>query len=98
MADLSDPPSPAALADDEPLHGPSVRQVPDGDDRRFADWRYRRDPTHVVFYRAATFRYLARGLGLDCRRVALDVVLLRRPGAGGGSPTLPTAAAVGAGA
>ncbi|MCB9958978.1 MAG: NUDIX hydrolase [Rhodospirillaceae bacterium] len=33
MADLSDPPSPAALADDEPLHGPSVRQVPDGDDR-----------------------------------------------------------------
>lgn len=62
------------------------------DDRRFADWRYRRDPTHVVFYRVATFRYLARSLGLDCRRVAPDVVLLRRHGSGGSSSP-PTAAA-----
>ncbi|MCA8931950.1 MAG: NUDIX hydrolase [Rhodospirillaceae bacterium] len=37
MADLSDPPLPAADAaadlEDEGLHGPSVRQVPEGDDR-----------------------------------------------------------------
>jgi SAM-dependent methyltransferase len=66
------------------------------DDRRFANWRYRRDPTHVVFYRAATFRYLASSLGLDCRRVAPDVVLLRKPGSGRSSPTAPVAAASGA--
>ena len=53
------------------------------DDARFADWRYRRDPTHVVFYRPATFRYLAGSWGIACRRAAPDVVLLRRPGSGG---------------
>ncbi len=63
------------------------------DDRRFANWRYRRDPTHVVFYRAVSFRYLAASLGLDCRRVAPDVVLLRKPGSGGGSSTPPAAPA-----
>ncbi|HUF45131.1 MAG TPA: class I SAM-dependent methyltransferase, partial [Aestuariivirgaceae bacterium] len=26
------------------------------DDGRFADWHYRKDPTHVVFYREATMR------------------------------------------
>lgn len=30
------------------------------DDAAFARWNYRRDPTHVVFYRASTFRQLAR--------------------------------------
>ncbi|MEE4638625.1 MAG: class I SAM-dependent methyltransferase [Wenzhouxiangella sp.] len=30
------------------------------DDARFARWHYRRDPTHVVFYRAETFMHLAR--------------------------------------
>ena len=29
------------------------------DDARFAHWHYRRDPTHVVFYRVETLRWLA---------------------------------------
>lgn len=29
------------------------------DDNRFANWHYRRDPTHVVFYRTDTFHHLA---------------------------------------
>jgi hypothetical protein len=30
------------------------------DDAAFAHWHYRRDPTHVVFYRETTFRTVAR--------------------------------------
>lgn len=33
------------------------------DDARFANWHYRRDPTHVVFYRGETFQILGRRLG-----------------------------------
>ena len=33
------------------------------DDARFAGWHYRRDPTHVVFYRPQTFETLAAGFG-----------------------------------
>ncbi len=36
------------------------------DDARFAHWHYRRDPTHVVFYREATLRWLARQHGWQC--------------------------------
>ncbi|MGI9522680.1 MAG: class I SAM-dependent methyltransferase [Hyphomicrobiaceae bacterium] len=32
------------------------------DDRRFANWHYRKDPTHVVFYRERTMRCLADDL------------------------------------
>lgn len=49
------------------------------DDRRFPDWHYRRDPTHVVFYRDQTFRHLARQHGMDCDIPAKDIVFLRRP-------------------
>jgi SAM-dependent methyltransferase len=48
------------------------------DDDRFAQWRYRRDPTHVVFYRAATFRHLAAQRGWLCEVPRKDVVLMRR--------------------
>jgi SAM-dependent methyltransferase len=51
------------------------------DDARFADWHYRRDPTHVVFYRAATFRRIAAQLGWSCDIPRKDVALLRRPAA-----------------
>jgi SAM-dependent methyltransferase len=47
------------------------------EDARFADWYYRRDPTHVVFYREATFRHLAMQRGWGCEVPAKDVVLLR---------------------
>jgi SAM-dependent methyltransferase len=48
------------------------------DDAKFATWHYRRDPTHVVFYRAETFSCLARHYGYDCEIPAKDVVLMRR--------------------
>lgn len=39
------------------------------DDSRFAGWHYRRDPTHVVFYRAETLAWLADRYGWE----ALDI-------------------------
>jgi SAM-dependent methyltransferase len=41
-------------------------------------WHYRRDPTHVVFYRPATLRWLAEHHGADCEIAGADVALLRR--------------------
>jgi len=52
------------------------------EDARFAGWRYRQDPTHVVFYREQTFRHLAELWGWECEIPAKDVVLMRRPGKG----------------
>lgn len=49
------------------------------DDARFAHWQYRMDPTHVVFYRAATFRHLAQVWGWACELPCKDVALLQRP-------------------
>lgn len=48
------------------------------DDDRFADWHYRRDPTHVVFYREATLRVLAHRFGWTCEIPAKDVALMRK--------------------
>jgi len=49
------------------------------DDDRFHDWHYRRDPTHVVFYREATLRHLAAARGWSCEIPVKDVALLQRP-------------------
>lgn len=48
------------------------------DDAAFADWHYRRDPTHVVFYREATFRQLADDFSWRCEVPAPNVVLLQK--------------------
>ena len=48
------------------------------DDARFENWRYRHDPTHVVFYREHTFAVLAEKLALDCEIIARDVVFFTR--------------------
>lgn len=48
------------------------------DDARFDNWHYRRDPTHVVFYRQATFQWLARKHGWALEVPVKDVVLLRK--------------------
>jgi hypothetical protein len=48
------------------------------DDSRFANWHYRRDPTHVVFYREETFRWLATHHGLDVETRPPNVVLLQK--------------------
>jgi SAM-dependent methyltransferase len=52
------------------------------DDARFAAWHYRRDPTHVVFWRAATFEAVAALRGWQCLIPCKDVALLRKPGPG----------------
>ena len=48
------------------------------DDERFANWHYRRDPTHVVFYREATFHHLARQFAWHCEVPCKDVVLMTK--------------------
>lgn len=50
------------------------------DDAGFADWHYRRDPTHVVFYREATFRTLSAQRGWHCTIPATNVALMRKSG------------------
>lgn len=49
------------------------------DDDRFASWHYRRDPTHVVFYREATLRQVAARFGWYCAVPRKDVALMRKP-------------------
>ncbi len=49
------------------------------DDARFAAWHYRKDPTHVVFYRVETFRWLARHFGWRFENPRKDVALLQKP-------------------
>lgn len=49
------------------------------DDDRFDNWHYRRDPTHVVFYREDTFKWLASHYGWRLEIPAKDVVLLHKP-------------------
>ncbi len=49
------------------------------DDDRFVNWHYRRDPTHIVFYREQTFRWLADHFGLELTIPRKDVVLLCKP-------------------
>lgn len=53
------------------------------DDARFANWHYRRDPTHVIFYRRETFLQLARIHGWRCVFPADNVVFLRKGAVGG---------------
>lgn len=49
------------------------------DDTRFATWHYRRDPTHVVFYRAATMHHIAAQRGWICTIPCKDVALMFKP-------------------
>lgn len=46
------------------------------DDDSFGHWHYRRDPTHVVFYREETFHHIARRHGWSWEIPRKDVVLL----------------------
>lgn len=48
------------------------------DDAAFSRWHYRRDPTHVVFYRAATFQVIAKRHNWQCDFPCSNVVLLRK--------------------
>lgn len=51
------------------------------DDAAFARWHYRRDPTHVVFYRAQTLAFVAGQRGLRIEFPVKDIVLMVRPSA-----------------
>jgi SAM-dependent methyltransferase len=48
------------------------------DDHRFAQWHYRRDPTHLVFYREETFRHLATQFAWQCEVPVKNVVLMHK--------------------
>lgn len=48
------------------------------DDERFANWHYRRDPTHIVFYRQATMQWLARAHGWELDIPAKDVAIFQK--------------------
>lgn len=49
------------------------------DDRRFANWHYRRDPTHVVFYREHTLHTIARRFHWRLEIPVKDVALFQAP-------------------
>lgn len=49
------------------------------EDARFANWHYRRDPTHVVFYREATLQQLAAEGAWTCETWPPNLALLRKP-------------------
>ncbi|MCC5868634.1 MAG: class I SAM-dependent methyltransferase [Gammaproteobacteria bacterium] len=51
------------------------------EDARFAGWHYRRDPTHVVFYRECTLRSIATARGWSCDVPARNVALMTKPSA-----------------
>lgn len=48
-------------------------------DERFANWQYRKDKTHVVFYREATLRHLAEQRGWHCEIPVKNVALMHKP-------------------
>ncbi len=48
------------------------------DDAAFASWYYRHDPTHVVFYRETTLRYLANQHDCHCEIPVPNVALLQK--------------------
>ncbi|HEX8430889.1 MAG TPA: class I SAM-dependent methyltransferase [Longimicrobium sp.] len=49
------------------------------DDREFAQWRYARDPTHVVFYRETTLSWIADRFGWRLHLPARNVALFHKP-------------------
>ena len=49
------------------------------DDAGFATWHYRRDPTHVVFYKRETLAFMAARLGWTFESPAKDIALMRKP-------------------
>lgn len=55
------------------------------DGARFENWHYRKDPTHVVFYREETLRHIASTRGWSCDVPVKDVALMQRPSGEGGA-------------
>lgn len=57
----------------------AVMTVFQTDDTLFENWRYRHDPTHVVFYREQTLKILAAKLHMECEIITKDVAFLTKP-------------------
>lgn len=53
------------------------------DDARFADWHYRRDPTHVVFYRESTLASIADRMGWTLEIPRANVAIFQKPPSAG---------------
>ena len=51
------------------------------DDARFVDWHYRRDPTHVVFYRESTLAFIANKMGWTIEIPRRNVAIFQKPDA-----------------
>lgn len=49
------------------------------DDASFASWHYRRDPTHVVFYRESTLKFIADRMGWALTVPVKNVALFQKP-------------------
>jgi hypothetical protein len=49
------------------------------DDAAFKDWWYRRDFTHIAFYRPETLKWIANRFGWSLERVGRDAALFRKP-------------------
>lgn len=45
----------------------------------FANWHYKNDLTHVIFFSRATFEFLAERDALELEFIGNDVILLRKP-------------------
>lgn len=57
--------------------GIMTRRPPD-DPEAFADWHYRRDPTHIGFFADSTFAWLAQRWGAQLDLMDDNVALLRK--------------------
>jgi hypothetical protein len=44
----------------------------------FANWHYRRDPTHVFLYRRETFSWIAEHFGFDKLEIQGRVIALKK--------------------
>jgi hypothetical protein len=49
------------------------------DDDTFTAWHYRKDPTHVVFYKRETLEFVATRLGWQFECPTEDIALMRKP-------------------
>lgn len=45
--------------------------------KRFADWHYKKDATHICFYADTTFEWVAEQWNLSLEIIEIDVVILR---------------------
>ncbi|MCG6158182.1 class I SAM-dependent methyltransferase [Rubinisphaera margarita] len=57
--------------------GIMTRRLPPLD--QFANWHYKNDPTHVVFFASESFEFLASQWNAELQLIGGDVTLLRKP-------------------